>query len=127
MRQPLRVIHQILNKIPTGERKVDDFKISPSKRAMIKSSMEAVIHHFKLFTEGYQVPPGSTYTAIEGPKGELGVYLVADGTSKLYRCYIRTPGFAHLSMMNHVAYMSLIADVVAIVGTMDLVFGEIDR
>ncbi|VDM74350.1 unnamed protein product [Strongylus vulgaris] len=90
-------------------------------------SMESLIHHFKFYTEGFQVPPGATYVPIEAPKGEFGVYLVADGTSKPYRCYIRAPGFAHLAAMHDICYMSLIADVVAVIGTLDIVFGEVDR
>ncbi|MFH4975271.1 hypothetical protein AB6A40_001980 [Gnathostoma spinigerum] len=127
MRQSLRILHQCLNKMPEGEVKVDDHKVCPPKRAEMKSSMEALIHHFKFFTEGYQVPPGATYVPIEGPKGEFGVYIVADGTSKPYRCYIRAPAFAHLAGISDIAYMSLIADVVAIIGTLDILFGEIDR
>lgn len=89
--------------------------------------MEALIHHFKLFTEGFQVPPGATYTAIEAPKGEMGVYLVSDGSSRPYRCYIRAPGFAHLAALDRVGRNHMIADIVAIIGTMDIVFGEVDR
>ena len=89
--------------------------------------MEALIHHFKFFTEGFQVPPGACYVPTEAPKGEFGVYLVADGTSKPYRCYIRPPGFAHLAKLHDIGYLSLIADIVAIIGTMDIVFGEVDR
>uniref|UniRef100_A0A0N5A301 Complex I-49kD n=1 Tax=Parastrongyloides trichosuri TaxID=131310 RepID=A0A0N5A301_PARTI len=111
----------------SGEIKVDDHKVVPPKRAEMKESMESLIHHFKFFTEGYQVPPGATYVATEAPKGEFGVYLVTDGTSKPYRCYIRAPGFAHLAALHDVSYMSLIADVVAVIGTMDIVFGEVDR
>ena len=89
--------------------------------------MEALIHHFKLYTQGFQVPAGATYTAIEAPKGEFGVYLVADGSTKPYRCKIKAPGFAHLSTMDHIGKYSLLADIVAIIGTLDVVFGEIDR
>jgi NADH dehydrogenase (ubiquinone) Fe-S protein 2 len=127
MRQSLRIVHQCLNKMPEGEIKVDDKKVMPPSRAEMKDSMEALIHHFKFFTEGYQVPPGAVYVPIEAPKGEFGVYLVADGTSVPYRCYIRAPGFAHLAKIHDVCYMSLIADTVAVIGTMDLVFGEVDR
>ncbi|KAL9965508.1 hypothetical protein ACROYT_G029314 [Oculina patagonica] len=127
MRQSLRIIHQCLNRMPAGEIKVDDAKISPPKRSEMKESMEALIHHFKLFTEGYQVPPGATYTAIEAPKGEFGVYLVSDGTNKPYRCKIKAPGFAHMAGMNLLATGHMLADVVAIMGTLDVVFGEIDR
>lgn len=127
MRQSLRIIEQCLNKMPPGEVRTDDHKVVPPKRAEMKESMEALIHHFKLFTEGFQVPPGATYTAIEAPKGEMGVYLVSDGTSRPYRCYIRAPGFAHLAALDKVSRNHLVADVVAIIGTMDIVFGEVDR
>ncbi|KAK5986776.1 NADH dehydrogenase subunit D [Trichostrongylus colubriformis] len=123
MRQSLSLILQCLNKMPAGEVKVDDHKIVPPKRAEMKDSMESLIHHFKFFTEGYQVPPGATYVPVEAPKGEFGVYLVADGTSKPYRCYIRAPGFAHLAALHDICYMALIADVVAVIGTLDIVFG----
>jgi NADH dehydrogenase (ubiquinone) Fe-S protein 2 len=127
MRQSMRIIDQCLNKMPAGEIKVDDAKISPPKRAEMKESMESLIHHFKLYTEGYTVPPGSTYTAIEAPKGEMGVYLVSDGSSRPYRCKIRAPGFYHLAAMDEVSKGHMLADVVAIIGTMDVVFGEVDR
>ncbi|KAI6219609.1 Complex I-49kD [Aphelenchoides fujianensis] len=127
MRQSLRIIHQCLNRMPKGEIKVDDRKVVQPNRTEMKDSMESLIHHFKFFSEGFQVPPGATYVPTEAPKGEFGVYLVADGTSKPYRCYIRAPGFAHLAKIHDVAYMSLLADCVAIIGTMDLVFGEVDR
>lgn len=127
MRQSLNIVHQCLNKMPAGEIKVDDHKVVPPKRAEMKENMESLIHHFKFFTEGFQVPPGATYVPIEAPKGEFGVYLVADGTGKPYRCFIRAPGFAHLAAIHDVCYMSLIADIVAVIGTMDIVFGEVDR
>eukprot|EP00123_Amoebidium_parasiticum_P013675 comp22091_c1_seq1/m.32216 comp22091_c1_seq1/g.32216 ORF comp22091_c1_seq1/g.32216 comp22091_c1_seq1/m.32216 type:complete len:467 (-) comp22091_c1_seq1:364-1764(-) len=127
MRQSLSIIHQCLNQMPEGEIKVDDAKICPPKRAEMKESMEALIHHFKLFTEGYSVPAGSTYTAIEAPKGEFGVYLVSDGSTKPYRCKIKAPGFAHLASLDMMASKHMVADVVAIIGTQDIVFGEIDR
>ncbi|KAH8094615.1 NADH-ubiquinone oxidoreductase [Cristinia sonorae] len=129
-RESLRIIHQCLNKMPTGVVKVDDYKLVPPPRASMKESMESLIHHFKLFSEGYSVPPGETYSAIEAPKGEMGVYLVSDGTNRPYRCKIRAPGFAHLAgadfMMRHVRIFWRMY-VVAIIGTMDLVFGEVDR
>lgn len=127
MRQSIRIINQCLNQMPEGEIKVDDHKIVPPKRSEMKSSMEALIHHFKLFTEGYAVPPGATYTAVEAPKGEFGVYLVSDGSSKPYRCKIKAPGFAHLSCMQEACVGMMLADVVAFIGTIDVVFGEIDR
>lgn len=127
MRQSLRIIHQCLNDMPEGEVRCDDAKIVPPRREEMKTSMEALIHHFKLFTQGFQVPPGATYTAIEAPKGEFGVYLVSDGSSKPYRCKIKAPGFAHLAGLQYIGPKHFLADVVAIIGTLDVVFGEIDR
>ncbi|KAI0050593.1 NADH-ubiquinone oxidoreductase [Auriscalpium vulgare] len=122
-RESLRIINQCLNKITTGPVKVDDHKLVPPPRASMKESMESLIHHFKLFSEGYSVPPGETYAAIEAPKGEMAVYLVSDGTNRPYRCSIRAPGFAHLAGADFMMRQHFIADVVAIIGTMDLVFG----
>ncbi|KDR20480.1 NADH dehydrogenase [ubiquinone] iron-sulfur protein 2, mitochondrial [Zootermopsis nevadensis] len=127
MRQSLKIIEQCLNKMPPGEIKTDDMKVSPPSRAEMKTSMEALIHHFKLFTQGYTVPAGSTYTAIEAPKGEFGVYLVSDGSSRPYRCKIKAPGFAHLAALDKLGRFHMLADIVAIIGTLDVVFGEIDR
>ncbi|XP_064393043.1 NADH-ubiquinone oxidoreductase 49 kDa subunit-like [Halichondria panicea] len=127
MRQSMRIVHQCLNDMPEGEIKVDDAKIAPPSRAEMKDSMEALIHHFKLYTEGFHVPPGSTYTAIEAPKGEFGVYLVSDGTSKPYRCKIRAPGFFHLAGLDFMSKGHMLADLVAIIGSQDIVFGEVDR
>lgn len=127
MRESLKIIEQCLNNMPPGEIRTDDAKCVPPSRAEMKTSMEALIHHFKYFTQGYTVPAGATYTAIEAPKGEFGVYLVSDGSSRPYRCKIKAPGFAHLAAMNHIGKNHMLADIVAIVGTMDLVFGEIDR
>uniref|UniRef100_A0A646QJ28 Complex I-49kD n=1 Tax=Hemiscolopendra marginata TaxID=943146 RepID=A0A646QJ28_9MYRI len=127
MRQSLRIIDQCLNKMPKGEVRVDDHKVRPPTRAEMKESMESLIHHFKLFTEGFQVPPGATYTAIEAPKGEFGVYLISDGTSRPYRCKIKAPGFAHLAALEKLGKNHMLADIVAIIGTLDVVFGEIDR
>ena len=127
MRQSLRIIYQCLNQMPPGEVRIDDAKIVPPRREEMKTSMEALIHHFKLYTQGFQVPPGATYTAIEAPKGEFGVYLVSDGSSKPYRCKIKAPGFAHLSALRHMGPGCMLADIVAIIGTLDVVFGEIDR
>lgn len=127
MRQSLRIIYQCLNQMPPGEVRVDDAKVVPPRREEMKTSMEALIHHFKLYTQGFQVPPGATYTAIEAPKGEFGVYLVSDGTSKPYKCKIKAPGFAHLSALRHLGPGCMLADIVAIIGTLDVVFGEIDR
>jgi len=127
MRESLKIIEQCLNGMPPGEVRTDDAKCVPPNRAEMKTSMEALIHHFKLFTQGYTVPAGVTYTTIEAPKGEFGVYLVSDGSSRPYRCKIKAPGFPHLAMMNHIGRNHMLADIVALVGTMDLVFGEIDR
>jgi NADH-quinone oxidoreductase subunit D len=106
---------------------VDDYKIAPPRRPAMKQSMEALIHHFKLYTEGYHVPAGETYTVVEAPKGEFGVYLVADGTNKPYRCKIRAPGFAFMQGLDFMSRGHMLADVVAIIGSMDIVFGEVDR
>ena len=129
MRQSLRIMTQALDAIARtpGPAKTDDRKITPPRRGEMKRSMEALIHHFKLYTEGYHVPAGETYTAVEAPKGEFGVYLVSDGTNKPYRCKIRAPGFAFLQAMDFLGRGHMLADVVAIIGSMDIVFGEIDR
>ncbi|GAA5910588.1 hypothetical protein JCM6882_001032, partial [Rhodosporidiobolus microsporus] len=126
-RQSLRIIYQCLEKMPAGQIKVDDHKIVPPPRASMKESMESLIHHFKLFSEGYHVPPGETYAAIEAPKGEMGVYLVSDGSNRPYRCKIRAPGFAHLAGADFMSRGAWLPDMVALIGTMDLVFGEVDR
>jgi NADH-quinone oxidoreductase subunit D len=127
MRQSVRIIRQCLEKMPSGPVKTDNRKISPPSRGEMKRSMEALIHHFKLYTEGYHVPAGDTYTAVEAPKGEFGVYLVADGTNRPYRCKIRSPGFAFLQATEFMCKGHMLADLVAVVGSMDIVFGEIDR
>ena len=127
MRQSLRIIRQCISEMPEGPHTTSDRKIAPPPRAEMKRSMEALIHHFKLYTEGFHVPPGETYTAVEAPKGEFGVYLVSDGTNKPYRCKIRSPGFAHLQAMEFCSRGHMLADSVAILGSMDIVFGEIDR
>jgi NADH dehydrogenase (ubiquinone) Fe-S protein 2 len=127
MRQSLRIIQQALNLMPNTPIKVDDHKITPPSRKEMKNSMEALIHHFKLYTEGYNVPSGEVYAAVEAPKGEFGVYLVSTGTNKPYRCKIKAPGFLHLQGLNVMSKGHLLADVVTIIGTLDIVFGEIDR
>lgn len=127
MRQSVRIIRQVLEKMPGGEVVTDDPKIAPPRRALMKHSMEALINHFKLYSEGYHVPKGETYTAVEAPKGEFGVYLVSDGTNRPYKCKIRAPGFAHLQAMDFMSKGHMLADAVTIIGTMDIVFGEIDR
>lgn len=127
MRQSQRIIRQCLEELPEGPVAVVDRKVTPPPRREMKSSMEALIHHFKLYTEGFHVPAGETYTVVEAPKGEFGVYLVTDGTNKPYRCKIRAPGFAHLQALNALSEGHMLADVVSIIGSMDIVFGEIDR
>nr|YP_010507978.1 NADH dehydrogenase subunit 7 [Phytophthora ilicis]UXG56319.1 NADH dehydrogenase subunit 7 [Phytophthora ilicis] len=127
MRQSVRIILQVLNKIPQGLIKLDDKKITNPNRTQIKNSMESLIHHFKYYSENISVNNGETYTVIEAPKGEYGVYLVSDGTNKPYRCKIKSPGFLHLQALDFIAKNHMIADVVTIIGTLDVVFGEIDR
>ncbi|MDH3473108.1 MAG: NADH-quinone oxidoreductase subunit D [Rhodospirillales bacterium] len=127
MRQSIKIMRQCLEKMPSGPVVVPNTKITPPSRSEMKHSMEALIHHFKLYTEGYHVPPGETYSAVEAPKGEFAVFLVADGSNKPYKCKIRTPGFVHLSAMDYMCRGHMLADSVAILGSMDIVFGEVDR
>jgi NADH-quinone oxidoreductase subunit D len=127
MRESIKIMLQCIENMPEGEVINHDAKIAAPKRADMKTSMEAIIHHFKFFTEGFQVPAGETYTAVEAPKGEFGVYLISDGTSKPYRCKIRAPGFAHLAAFNMLTKGHLLADVPAILGSIAVVFGEVDR
>jgi len=127
MRESLKIMQQVLKQMPSGPVMIDDHKVSPPSRIDMKNSMEAIIHHFKLYTEGYHVPAGETYTAVEAPKGEMGVYLVSDGSNKPYKCHIRAPGFAHMQAMDFMSRGHMLADAVAIIGSMDIVFGEIDR
>jgi len=127
MRESVKIIRQALTKMQPGPVKVQDRKFTPPTRGEMKRSMEALIHHFKLYTEGYHVPAGATYTVVEAPKGEFGVYLVADGTNRPYRCKIRSTGFAFLQATDVLCKRHMLADVSAIVGSLDVVFGEIDR
>jgi len=127
MRQSLRIIKQALDRMPGGPIAVNDRKVMPPPRVEMKQSMEALIHHFKLYTEGYHVPAGETYTAVEAPKGEFAVYLVSDGGNRPYRCKIRAPGFAFLQALDFMSKGHMLADIVAIIGSMDIVFGEVDR
>ena len=127
MRESIKIIKQCIEKLPNGPYKTDDPRISTPERDEMKTSMEAMINHFKLFTEGYHVPAGEVYVAVEAPKGELGVHLVSDGSNRPYRCYIRAPGFAHLQALDTMSRGHLLADVVSNIGSMDVVFGEIDR
>ena len=127
MKQSISLMRQAIEKMPKGPVRVDNNKITPPHRAEMKRSMEALIHHFKLFTEGFHVPPGETYTAIETPKGEFAVYVVADGTNHPFRCHIRAPAFAHLQALEVMSRGGMLADVVANLGSIDIVFGEVDR
>jgi NADH-quinone oxidoreductase subunit D len=127
MRESVKIMKQCIREMPAGPVRVDDRKVSPPPRSEMKRSMEALIHHFKLFTEGFHVPAGETYTAVEAPKGEFAVYIVADGTNKPYRCKIRPPGYVHLQALDMMSKGHMMADVVANIGSIDIVFGEIDR
>jgi len=127
MRESLNIVMQCLNNIPQGSIKADDKKITPPSRKDIKESMESLIHHFKFFTEGVSVPRGETYIATEAPKGEFGVYLLSNGTNRPYRCKIKAPGFGHLQALDMMSRGHMLADVVTIIGTQDIVFGEVDR
>lgn len=127
MRQSLSIISQCVNLLPSGSIKTVNSKISIPTRTITKSSMETLINHFKLFSEGLQVPAGEVYTAIEAPKGEFGIFLIANGTQKPYRCKIKAPGFLHLQGLDFMSKNHLLADIVTIIGTQDIVFGEVDR
>ena len=127
MRQSIRIIYYCINNIGQGEIKIDDKKVTPPSRSDMKISMEALIHHFKYYTQNFNVPKGRTYTTIEAPKGEFGIFLISNGTNKPYRCKIKAPGFVHLQGLNFMAKGHMIADVVTIIGTQDIVFGEVDR
>ena len=127
MKESLKIIEQCLNQIPSGIIKSSDKKLTPPSRKDINQSMESLIHHFKIYTQGFTIPFNETYTASEAPKGEFGVYLVSNNTNRPYRCKIKAPGFAHLQALDHMSKGHLIADVVTIIGTQDIVFGEVDR
>jgi len=127
MRESVKIINQCLTNLPKGPIKSLDGKITPPPKKQLKESMESLIHHFKLFTEGYRVDKDEIYTAVEAPKGEFGVYLISDGSSKPYKCKIRAPGFSHLQAMDYLIKGHMLADVPAVLGSMDVVFGEIDR
>ena len=127
MKESLKIIEQCLNKIPSGNIKTSDNKLTPPSRKNIKQSMESLIHHFKVYTQGFVVPFNEVYTASEAPKGEFGVYLISNNTNRPYRCKIKAPGFAHLQALDFMSKGHLIADVVTIIGTQDIVFGEVDR
>lgn len=127
MRQSLNIIYQCINNMPNGLIKTDNKKITPPSRNEMKSSMEALIHHFKLYSEGINVPRGEIYVPVEAPKGEFGVYLVSDDTSKPYKCKIKAPGYSHLQGIDYMSRGHMLADLVTIIGTQDIVFGEVDR
>ena len=127
MRESVKIINQCLSIMPKGPVKSPDGKITPPPKKEIKESMESLIHHFKLFTEGYRVDEDEIYTAVEAPKGEFGIYLVSDGSNKPYKCKIKAPGFTHLQAMDYLVKGHMLADVPAILGSLDIVFGEIDR
>jgi NADH-quinone oxidoreductase subunit D len=127
MHQSLRIIRQCIEQMPQGAVMAEDHKTTPPRRDEMKTSMEALIHHFKLYTEGFRVPSGETYTAVEAPKGEFGVYMVTDGTNKPYRCKIRAPGFPFMASIDQLSRGHMLADSVAILGSLDVVFGEVDR
>jgi NADH-quinone oxidoreductase subunit D len=131
MRESVKIMQQCVNRLLGPERigpvSAADGKVVPPKRGEMKRSMESLIHHFKLYTEGFHTPPGEVYAAVEAPKGEFGVYLVSDGTNKAYRCKLRAPGFAHLQAMDHICRGHMLADVSAVLGSLDIVFGEVDR
>jgi NADH-quinone oxidoreductase subunit D len=127
MGESLKIMRQCLEQMPDGPVMIKDQKVAPPPRSEMKRSMEALIHHFKLFTEGVHVPPGEVYAAVESGKGEFGVYLVADGSNRPYRCKVRSPGYVHLEALDFMAKGHALADVPAIIGSIDIVFGEIDR
>ena len=127
MRQSIFLLLQCINKIPEGNIKSNNKKITAPSRKNIKKDMESLIHHFKYYSEGFTIPKNETYMATEAPKGEFGIFLVSDGTNKPYRCKIKAPGFVHLQALNFMAKNHLLADVVSIIGTLDIVFGEVDR
>ncbi|WPX98139.1 NADH-quinone oxidoreductase subunit D [Candidatus Fokinia crypta] len=127
IKESIKIATQCIEKMPKGEYLVNDRKVTPPPKAELATSMEAVIHHFKLFSEGYTVPAGETYTAVETPKGEFGLYIVSDGSNKPYRIHIRAPGFAHLQILNKMSIGHMLSDVSSNLGTIDAVFGEIDR
>ena len=127
MKESLKIIKQAIREIPNGPVMTSNPRVGPPKRSEMKQSMESLINHFKLYTEGYHVPAGEIYVPVEAPKGEFGVYLISDGTNKPYRCKIRAPGFAHLQSMDYLIKGHMLADVPAVLGSMDIVFGEVDR
>jgi NADH-quinone oxidoreductase subunit D len=127
VRESMKIVHQILDMMPTGDYRVQDKKVTPPPRARIDESMEALIHHFKVFTEGFKVPEGEVYVGIEGPRGETGCYMVSDGSAKPFRCHVRGPSFVNLQCLAHMMHNSLVADAVAVISSVDPVLGDVDR
>jgi NADH-quinone oxidoreductase subunit D len=127
MRESIRILRQVLDKMPPGDYRIQDKKVTPPPRARIDESMEALIHHFKIFTEGFKVPEGEAYAAVESPRGELGVYIVSDGSGRPHRMHVRAPSFVNLQSLPHLMKDSLIADTVAIISSVDPIMGEVDR
>lgn len=127
MRQSLIIIEKCINTIPAGLVKLDDNKFSPPSKMQLKGSMEDLIHHFKYYSEGFHLKAGQIYCSTEAPKGETGVFIISDGSNRPYRCKIRAPGFMHLQALNYMVTGHMIADLVTIIGTQDIVFGEVDR
>jgi NADH-quinone oxidoreductase subunit D len=127
IRESMRIVRQIIDKMPEGDYRVQDKKVTPPPRARIDESMEALIHHFKIFTEGFKVPEGEVYVAVESPRGELGCYIVSDGSSKPFRMHIRGPSFVNLQTLPHLMKDSFLADTVAIISSVDPIMGEVDR
>jgi len=127
MKQSLNILSQCIDKIPHGLIKTIDTKLCPPTKTELKYSMEAIIHHFKIYSNGFSIPSNETYVGTEAPKGEFGVYLLSNNSNKPYRCKIKAPGFAHLQALDYMSKGHLIADVVTIIGTQDIVFGEVDR
>jgi len=127
VRESIRIVRQIIEKIPSGDYRVQDKKVTPPPRARIDESMEALIHHFKIFTEGFKVPEGEVYVSIESPRGELGCYIVSDGSARPYRMHIRAPSFVNLQTLPHLMRGGLVADAVAIISSVDPIMGEVDR
>jgi NADH-quinone oxidoreductase subunit D len=127
MRESIRILRQVLDKMPSGDYRIQDKKVTPPPRARIDESMEALIHHFKIFTEGFKVPEGEAYAAVESPRGELGVYMVSDGSGRPHRMHVRAPSFVNLQSLPHLMKDSMIADTVAIISSVDPIMGEVDR
>jgi NADH-quinone oxidoreductase subunit D len=127
VRESMRIVRQVLDRMPAGDYRIQDKKVTPPPRARIDESMEALIHHFKLFTEGFKVPAGETYAAVESPRGELGCYLVSDGSARPYRMHIRAPSFVNIQCLPHMMRDRLIADAVAVISSVDPVLGDVDR